>query len=352
MNQDIQRTNIKLAPPRHQLDEAALSAWIERNIAGFEGPYVVQQFEGGQSNPTFLLSAASGRYVLRKKPPGKLLASAHAIDREYRVLQALKDSGVPIPLPRAFCNDETVIGTPFYLMNFAAGRIFTDPLLPGLGAAERAAIYDAMNDTLARLHRVDWRAVGLGDYGRPDSYFARQIARWKKQYEQTRTTVPAMESLIAWLEAHVPDDETAAIAHGDFRIGNLIFDSYAPRVVAVLDWELSTIGHPIGDLAFNCMTYYLQAGHPVAAGFVGANIAEMGIPAEAEYIASYGRRTGFDPTPLWRFGMAFSLFRTAAIQQGIYVRSLQGNASSATAHQFGESFHHAVETGWLVASSA
>ncbi|MCC6949176.1 MAG: phosphotransferase family protein [Bradyrhizobiaceae bacterium] len=195
--------------------------------------------------------------------------------------------------------------------------------------------------------------AGLGDYGKPDNYFARQIARWRKQYEQTRTeALPAMESLIAWLDAHIPDDQTAAIAHGDFRIGNLIFDGNAPRVIAVLDWELSTIGHPLGDLAFNCMTYHLPAGDAVAAGFVGADIAALGIPAEKDYVAAYARRAGFDPAPLWRFGMAFSLFRTAAIQQGVYARSLRGNASSSTAHLFGASFRRVAEAGWRVASGA
>ena len=343
----------KPVPPRHQFNEATLATWLARNLAGFEGSLSIRQFEGGQSNPTFLLQAPSGLWVLRKKPPGKLIASAHAIDREYRVLMALADSDVPTPRPRIYCEDETVIGTQFYLMDFVPGRIFTDPLLPGFASAERAAIYDAMNDTLARLHCIDWRAAGLGDYGRPENYFSRQIARWQKQYEQTRTeAVPAMESLMAWLLSHVPDDQTAAIAHGDFRIGNLIFDSGAPRVIAVLDWELSTIGHPLGDLAYNCMTYHLPMEDEVSGGFVGADIKALGIPAEADYIAAYGRRTGFELAPLWRFGMAFSLFRTAAIQQGIYARSLQGNASSSTAHLFGASFKRVAEAGWLVASGA
>lgn len=338
---------------RHQFDEARLQVWLEHNLEGFVGPLSVRQFEGGQSNPTFLLLARSGVSVLRKKPAGKLLASAHAIDREYRVLKALERCDIPSPRPRLFCDDDTVIGTPFYVMDFQPGRIFADPLLPGLNAAERAAIYDAMNDTLARLHRVDWLAVGLSDYGRPEDYFARQIARWRKQYEQTRTEiVPAMESLMAWLPAHLPADQAAAIVHGDFRLGNLIFDADKPRVVAVLDWELSTIGHPLADLAFNCMTYHLPASDAVAPGFVGVDIAGLGIPAEADYVAAYARRTGFDAVPLWRFAMAFSLFRTAAIQQGIYARSLQGNASSSTAHLFGEGFRRVAEAGWQVASAA
>lgn len=338
---------------KHRLDESRLLAWLERNLAGFTGPLSVRQFEGGQSNPTFLLLAPSGASVLRKKPPGTLLATAHAIDREYRLLKALEHSDVPVPRARVFCDDDTIIGTPFYVMDFQPGRIFTDPLLPGMQIAERAAIYDAMNDTLARLHRVDWRAAGLGDYGRPEDYFARQIARWRKQYEQTKTEiVPAMESLMAWLPAHIPQDQTATIAHGDFRLGNLIFANDAPRVVAVLDWELSTIGHPLADLAFNCMTYHLPADDAVAPGFVGVDSAGLGIPTELDYVAAYAKRTGFDAAPCWRFAMAFSLFRTAAIQQGIYARSLQGNASSPTAQLFGEGFRRVADAGWRVADAA
>jgi aminoglycoside phosphotransferase (APT) family kinase protein len=224
-------------------------------------------------------------------------------------------------------------------MDYQPGRIFTDPLLPGLPAAERAALYDAMNDVLARLHLFDWRSGGLGDYGRPEQYFARQVARWSRQYAATRTDdVPQMESLQRWLEAHLPADEAATIAHGDFRIGNLIFHASEPRVVAVLDWELSTIGHPLSDLAFNCMTYHLPAGHPISAGFVGVDLAALGLPTEAQYLEAYARRTGRDPRPDWQFCMVFSLFRIAAIQQGVYARALQGNASSSTASLFGESY--------------
>jgi aminoglycoside phosphotransferase (APT) family kinase protein len=339
------------AAPQHRFDEARLLAWLSSNLAGFAGPLSVRQFEGGQSNPTFLLQSPTGRCVLRKKPPGPLAPSAHAIDREYRVLSALADTDAPAPRPLVYCEDDAVIGTPFYVMEYVQGRIFTDPLLPGLSKAERAAIYDAMNDTLARLHLVDWRAAGLADFGKPDSYFARQLARWKKQYELTRTGAPVedMDGLLEWLLANIPDDEAAAVAHGDFRIGNLVFHATEPRVAAVLDWELATIGHPVADLAYNCMTYHLPKDDPVAHGFVGVDLEELGIPSETDYMTAYGRRTGRDAAPLWRFAMAFSLFRTAAIQQGVFARSLQGNASSSDAFRFGESFRRVASAGWRVA---
>lgn len=338
---------------RHRFDEAALATWLRGIDDAFEGALSVRQFAGGQSNPTFLLTAPSGEYVLRKQPPGKLLPSAHAVDREYRILRALAGSGVPVPRTRAFCTDANVIGTPFYLMDYQPGRIFADPLLPGVSASERHSMYDSMNEALARLHCVDWRALGLGDYGRPEQFVARQLARWTRQYDATRTDdVPAMHELRSWLEAHLPSDDAAGIVHGDFRIGNLIFDERRPVVVAVLDWELSTIGHPYSDLAFNCMTYHLPAGHPVAAGFVGMDIAALGIPSEADYVAAYAARTGRDPSAHWRFFMAFSLYRTAAIQQGVYARSCQGNAASATARLFGASYRMVAEAGRaLVADS-
>lgn len=335
----LERPATRPVSARHRFDEAVLAAWLEGHLPGYGGPLQVRQFEGGQSNPTFHLAAASGEYVLRKRPPGKLLPSAHAIDREYRVLRALRGSDVPVPAALAWCGDETVLGTAFYLMDYQPGRIFTDPLLPGLAAFERAALYDAMNESLARLHAFDWAGQGLADFGRPERYFARQVARWSRQYETTRTEdVPQMEALRQWLEGHLPTDEAATIAHGDFRIGNLIFHATEPRVVAILDWELSTIGHPLSDLAFNCMTYHLPAGHPVSAGFVGADLASLGIPSEAQYLDAYARRTQRDPRPDWRFCMVFSLFRIAAIQQGVYARSLQGNASSTTASLFGDSY--------------
>jgi aminoglycoside phosphotransferase (APT) family kinase protein len=348
-----ERPGTRPASERHRFDEARLFEWLGSNLPGFAGPLAVRQFAGGQSNPTFHLRSASGEYVLRKKPPGRLLESAHAIDREYRVLRALSGSDVPVPDALAYCDDAAVVGTPFYVMAYQPGRIFTDPLLPGMSPGGRAAIYDAMNDALARLHRFDWAAAGLAGFGRPEQYVARQVARWSRQYAESRTeVVPAMDDLGAWLAANVPPEDATAIAHGDFRIGNLIFHEREDRVVAILDWELSTLGHPLCDLAYNCMTYHLPAGHPVAAGFAGADRDSLGIPSEPEYLAAYARRTGRREVPDWRYYMAFSLYRTAAIQHGIYRRALAGNASSDTAHLFGECYRMVAETGWQLASDA
>lgn len=332
--------------PNHALDASALREWLAQSLPDFSGNLTIRQFQGGQSNPTFLLEQDCRRLVLRKRPSGPLAPSAHAIDREYRVLHALTDSGVPAPRPQLYCNDPSIIGTEFYLMECVAGRVFVDPLLPGMAASERWALYDAMNDALARLHQFDWRTAGLEGFGRPDAFFERQIARWKKQYELTRTErIPEMDALLDWLPAHIPEDNVASIVHGDFRIGNLMFHETEPRVVAILDWELSTIGHPIADLAFNCMGYHLSEDDPIARGFLGADIATLGIPNEREYLSAYCRRTGRDPTSIWRFAMAFSLFRTAAIQQGVYARALQGNAASADAILFKDCVRRVAQAG-------
>ncbi len=349
--QVTERPGTRPTAERHRFDEARLAAWLERNLPGFAGPLAVRQFASGQSNPTFHLRSPAGEHVLRKKPPGVLVESAHAIDREFRVLSALASGDVPAPRTRVYCDDAEVIGTPFYVMDYQSGRIFTDPLLPGMTPTERAGIYDAMNDALARLHNFDWEGNGLGDFGKPAQYVARQIFRWRKQYLAASTrSVPAMDQLGDWLAANVPGRESAAIAHGDFRLGNLIFDEREARVVAILDWELSTIGEPLCDLSFNCMTYHLPAGDPVAAGFTGVDIAAIGIPSEADYLAAYARRTGRAEVPDWRFYMAFSLYRTAAIQHGVYRRALAGNASSETALLFGDCYRKVAESGWALAS--
>jgi len=336
--------------PGHEFDCSSLEAYLTENIDGFSGPFSVRQFDGGQSNPTFYLQSRCGEYVLRKRPPGKLLPSAHAIDREYRVKQALSDSGVPVPTTRLYCDDESIIGTHFYLMDYLPGRIFTDPLLPGIDKEERAAIYDSMNDALAKLHTFNWREAGLSDFGKPDNYIARQISRWSRQYEQCKTDKLAEMGLLRdWLEANNPDDEITTIAHGDFRIGNLMFDATEPRVSAILDWELSTLGHPLADLSFNCMTYHFPCNNKIAQGFVGTDICPLGIPSEEQYVAAYSDRTGIDAGANWKFYMAFSLFRTAAIQYGVYARAVQGNASSSTARLFGEIFPIAAKKGWQIA---
>jgi aminoglycoside phosphotransferase (APT) family kinase protein len=269
----------------HRFDVAALERYMARHVADFRGPVTVSQFQGGQSNPTYRLSSPGGEYVLRRKPPGKLLPSAHAVDREYRVITALAKTTVPVPRTFALCEDDAVIGTAFFIMEWVQGRVMADPLLPGVSPGDRGRIYDSMNDVLARLHRVDLEVTGLTDYGRPGSYFARQIHRWTSQYRASETErIEAMEHLIAWLPEHVPPDDRPTIVHGDFRPGNLIMHPTEPRAVAVLDWELSTLGSPLADLAYNCMPYRL--GPSTLGGVLGAPLAEMGLPSEEEYVAA------------------------------------------------------------------
>ncbi len=331
---------------RHIFDVPALQAWLAPRLPGLDGALQVLQFTGGQSNPTFLLHTAQAEYVLRKQPPGELLPSAHAIDREYRVIQALTGSGVPVPRARIYCTDAAVIGTPFYVVDYQAGRIFTDPLLPELTPQQRALAWDAMNATLSSMHALDWRAIGLGDYGKPERFVERQLARWNKQIAASAGADTAdLERLGVWLASHQPDNELATLTHGDYRLGNLIYTPDASAVAAVLDWELSTIGHPFSDLAYNCMSYHLPAGHPISAGVVGADLAALGLPSEDDYLAAYAGRSGLEPRPFWSFYMAFSLFRTAAIQLGVYLRALRGNASSDTAERFGDSYRMVAHTG-------
>ncbi len=310
-------------------DCTALDAWALTHVAGYSAPAHARKFDTGQSNPTYLVDTQAQRYVLRRKPPGKLLKSAHAVDREFRVLGALHGVGFPVPRPLALCEGENIIGSMFYLMQHVAGRIFWDPALPGLAPNERTAIYDAMNVALARLHSVDIAAVGLADYGRPGSYFARQLQRWTEQYRASETSaMPDMDRLIEWLGAHVPaDDGRIALVHGDWRIDNMIFASDAPRLLAVLDWELSTLGHPYADLAYQCMQWRLpNAGE--FRGLAGIERRALGIPSEADYVADYCKRMGLPAIPDWPFLIAFSFFRVAAIVQGVYKRALDGNASN------------------------
>jgi aminoglycoside phosphotransferase (APT) family kinase protein len=311
------------------LDADRLEAWARNHVAGFYGPVATQKFATGQSNPTYLIDTPSGRYVLRRKPPGKLLKSAHAVEREFRVLRALEGVGFPAPRALALCEDECVVGSTFYIMSHVEGRIFWDPALPGLAADERAAIYDSMNEALARLHAVDVVGSGLGDYGKPGNYFARQLQRWTEQYRASETGVNAdMDRLIAWLGENAPaDDGRVSLVHGDWRIDNMIFDGSSARPLAVLDWELSTLGHPFADLAYQCMQWRL----PNAAefrGLAGLDRAALGLPSEAAYVEAYCRRAGIAGVPDWTFLLAFSFFRIAAIVQGVYKRSLDGNASN------------------------
>jgi aminoglycoside phosphotransferase (APT) family kinase protein len=331
----------------HRFDVGRLERYLAARLPGFAGPLaVVRQFEGGQSNPTYYLGAASGEFVLRRKPPGPLLPSAHAVDREYRVIAALRGSGVPVPEARLLCEDPAVIGTPFYVMSYVPGRIFRDPRLPGLTPADRAAVYDAMNAVVARLHGVDWRAAGLADFGRPGNYFARQIHRWTAQYRASETEpIVAMERLIDWLPAHVPPDDVTALVHGDYRPGNVVIHRTQPRVLAVLDWELSTLGHPLADLAYACLPYRL----PVALdGLEDTDLAALGVPSESAYVAAYCRRAGRAAIPDWDFYMAFAFFRLAAIYQGIMGRVLAGTASDPGARERGERARPLAEAGWAI----
>lgn len=331
----------------HRFDVTALEAYMKGHVAGFSGPLTVRQFQGGQSNPTYYLQTPQREYVLRRKPPGKLLPSAHAVDREYRVITALGQTDVPVPRTYALCEDPEVVGTPFFIMECVHGRVITDARLPGLTPADRAAMYDAMSDVLARLHNVDYAAVGLGDFGKPGNYFARQIHRWTSQYRASETeTIASMDRLIGWLPGHIPPDDTTTIVHGDYRLGNMIVHPTEPRVLAVLDWELCTLGHPLADLAYNCMPYHLSAD--VMEGFEGADLAPLGIPSEETYLAAYCRRTGRPGIEDWDFYVAFSMFRLAAIAQGIMGRVLAGTANDPHARLRGERARPLADAAWAI----
>jgi len=320
---------------------------MQAHVEGFRGPVDVRQFAGGQSNPTFLVQSADHRYVLRRKPPGKLLPSAHAVDREYRVIVALANTAVPVAKPYALCEDPAVIGTAFYVMDYVEGRLFWDAALPEVAPLERGAIYDEMTRVIAALHSVDYTAVGLGDYGKPGRYIERQVARWTQQYRASETeTIDAVERLIEWLPKHIPADEETAVVHGDFRLDNAIFHPSEPRILAVLDWELSTLGHPLVDLAYLCMRYHLSAEQ--FRGLGGLDPAALQIPSEAECVADYCRRRGRAPVPPqdWTYYLAFNMFRLAGILQGVLARAIQGNASSATALEAGRRARPLAEQAW------
>jgi aminoglycoside phosphotransferase (APT) family kinase protein len=334
-------------PAQHTVDPLRLAAWMRAHIQGFSGPVDVQQFAGGQSNPTYLVQAPGRRYVLRRKPPGKLLPSAHAVEREFRVLAALKDTPVPVARVHALCEDPDVIGSAFYVMDYVEGRIFWDALLPEVAAANRAAIYGEMVRVLAALHSFDYAALGLADFGRPGQYVERQVARWTQQYRASETEkIDGMERLIEWLPKHIPAGEQTSIVHGDFRLDNTIFHPTEPRILAVLDWELSTLGHPLVDFAYFCIRYHLPSAE--FRGLGGVNAKAQGIPTEAECVADYCRLRAIAPvTPQdWTYYQAFCMFRLAGILQGVLARALQGNASSATALQAGRRTRPLAEMGW------
>ncbi len=335
-----------MATALDRLDEPRLARYLEKHVPGFRGPLSARKFAGGQSNPTYLVEAASGRYVLRRKPPGQLLKSAHAVDREFRVLAALHGSEVPVAKPYHLCADESVVGSMFYLMDFVDGRTFWDAALPELDRPERRPVFDELCRILAALHAVDTATAGLADFGRPGSYFARQVSRWTEQYRATQTrSIPAMDTLIERLPREMPaDDGRTALIHGDFRIDNVIFANDAPRARAILDWELSTLGHPIADLAYFCMTLRMKSLGPMK-GLFGKERAALGIPEESEIVNQYCARAGVGAIDRWPYYIAFSFFRLAAILQGITRRALDGIASSSEALTVGREAATLAEMG-------
>ena len=337
-------TGTKEVEPQHRIDETKLAAFLREHLEDFSGDLEVQQFRGGQSNPTYHLSSGERRWVLRRKPPGKLLASAHAVDREFRVISALNQVDFPVPRARVLCEDETVIGTIFYIMDLVEGRVLTDQTLPDATPEERRSIYASQIDTLAKLHQVDYRAIGLEDYGRPGNYFARQVHRWTKQYRASETeTIPAMERLMDWLPQNIPEDDSTSIVHGDYGLNNMVVHPTEPRVVAILDWELSTIGHPFGDL-----TYHLSQRRSPRNAFLEMSDAELrasGIPTESEYVARYCALTGREDIPDLDFYLAFQLFRAAGIMQGIAARVNAGTAAGEHAAEIGRLARPLAERG-------
>jgi aminoglycoside phosphotransferase (APT) family kinase protein len=323
--------------PQHRFDEAPLWQYLQRHLDDFAPPARLRQFQGGQSNPTYLIETANRKFVLRKKPPGKLLPSAHLIEREYRILRALPETAVPVPRARVLCEDASIIGTPFYVMDYIEGRVIAKVTLPGLTPAERHSIYTDYIRIAAQLHAVDYKACGLADFGKPEGYVARQLDRWTRQFRASQTEENAdMDELIAWLGAHVPATDETAIVHGDYRIGNAILHPTEPRIVAVLDWELATLGHPLSDLAYACMFYRIAPGGLGTGGLAGVDIAALGIPDERAFLDLYCQFSGRERVRDWPFFLAFAYFRMAAITQGVYARALQGNAADQRAIQYGE----------------
>ena len=336
----------------HRFDEKRLEDYLAEHIKDFQGPLTVVQFKGGQSNPTYLLRAASDQYVLRRKPPGKLLKSAHAVDREFRVISALHASGFPVPRPYLLCEDDAVIGTTFFVMEYVEGRILWELDLPDMNPQERAAIYDDVNLTLAKLHNTNYKAAGLADFGVPGNYFERQISRWSRQYRASETcTVETMDRLIDWLPDNIPDDESASIVHGDYRLDNMVLHPTEPRVIAVLDWELSTIGHPLADFTYHLMAWHMPDIGIGSIGLAGKPLNELGIPSEKDYVARYCERTGrADGVPGINFYLAFNFFRLAAILQGIAGRVRDGTAASAHASEAVKAVRPLADLGWQYAA--
>ncbi len=339
---------------RQKFDLGALQEYLQQHVDGFQGPLTAEQFKGGQSNPTFKISAGGQQYVLRTKPgpAAKLLPSAHAIDREYRVMDTLSKAGFPAARQYTLCTDESVIGRAFYLMEYVDGRVLWDQSLPGMTPAERGAIYDEMNRVIAQLHTIDYAAIGLAEYGKPGNYFGRQIDRWTRQYKASETeSIAEMDALIDWLPKHIPPGEETSIVHGDFRLDNMMFHPTEPRVLAILDWELSTLGHPLADFSYHCMSWHIAPG--AFRGIGGLDLPALGIPTEADYIATYCKRTGKTIRPEdFNFYLAYNMFRMAGILQGIMKRYVDGTASSTQALKSGKSARAMAEMGWRYANKA
>ena len=338
-----------------RIDAGRLEAHLAMQIKGFAGPLAVKQFKGGQSNPTYLLETPARRYVLRRKPPGKLLPSAHAVDREFRVISALHAQAFPVAEPLTYCADETVAGTPFYVMDYADGRVFWEPQMPGSTAPERAAVYDAMNGTIARLHSFDPAQIGLGDFGKGENYVARQVERWSKQYRASETEkIEEMERLIEWLPQHLPPAGPIRVVHGDYRLDNLIVAKDSPKIIAVLDWELSTLGDPLADFSYHLMAWHMPPSESAAgtASLVGHDLGALGIPPMSDYVDLYVNRTGLDPRPYLPVYLAYNFFRIAAILQGIIGRVRDGTATSEFAPAKAEMIRPLAQTAWDFAKQA
>ena len=352
MSSQSESGQVLLAPVlrQHRIDTEALRCYLQAALPGFDAPCSLRQFQGGLSNPTYHVQAGSHAYVVRKKPPGKLLPSAHAIDREFRVQNAVAGSGVPVPKMLLFCDDATIIGQPFYVMEYVEGRIFTDRLLRACSPAHRTAMYSQMNAVLARLHRIDFRSVGLDTFGRTDTYVARQVQRWSTQYAASGVEeVPELQHLTQWLVHHMPKGEEVALVHGDYRLANLLFHPSEPRIVAVLDWELATLGHPLADLAYNCLPWRLPAS--TARGFADLDLRDSGVPSEHGYLSDYCRAAGRPDVPDWEYFIVFSMFRTAAILAGVYGRALRGNVADARALETSAIYKDITQLAWATAQA-
>jgi aminoglycoside phosphotransferase (APT) family kinase protein len=338
---------------RLRFDAGRLEEYLRAHVAGFAGPAVVSQFKGGQSNPTYLIETPQRRYVLRRKPPGKLLPSAHAVDREFRIISALHAQGFPVPEPVLYCADDSITGTAFFVMSHVEGRVFWEPQMPASNPAERAAVYDAMNATLARLHTFEPAAIGLGDYGRGENYVARQVERWSKQYRASETAaIEEMEQLIAWLPAHLPPAQPPRVVHGDYRLDNIILAPNTSDIAAVLDWELSTLGDPLADFSYHLMQWHMPPADAGTGSLLGFDLAALGIPALETYVEAYVARTGLDPWPHLAIYFAYNFFRIAAILQGIAGRVRDGTATSAFAAAKAALVQPLAAKGWEFARQA